>query len=394
MINRFRIVKNILILLSFFIFLLQSCTYSIDRITIQGFFSSSPKTFIYLNKFDGEQLTFIDSVKTNSEGNFSIKIDVETLNFITLGNRQNSTPIILLVQPGENLIIKSKRSDLLDYKVIGSNESTLIQGLTVRLNKTKSQIDSLKTIYNASLGNQKLDSIKYSLDSTYRSFIERHRSFTCAFIKNNPFSPASILALFQTYDVNHPVLDYSKDRKLFRMVDSSLVTVYPTSGIVMGYRKKIHKLDSLYQLSSKRDRMFKVGEILPDIGYPLITGDDLFISSIWFRYILVDFWADWCDTCSVNNKNLREIYKEFGPKGLIVLQVSLGSNPDSLKLQSSRDSMLWYHAAIQNYFSSKILDTLRISSVPSNYITDRRGTIKAVNLYDVQLKEKMKELFP
>jgi len=76
----------------------------------------------------------------------------------------------------------------------------------------------------------------------------------------------------------------------------------------------------------------------------------------------------------------------------VVLQVSLGANPDSLKSKVLRDSLFWYHATIQNYFSSKILDTLKISSVPSSYITDRWGKIKAVNLEGDQLKLKLIEL--
>jgi peroxiredoxin len=140
--------------------------------------------------------------------------------------------------------------------------------------------------------------------------------------------------------------------------------------------------------------MYKVGETLPDIGYPLITGDNLFISGVWFKCILVDFWSDWCDTCSENNNSLKAIYKEFGPKGLIILQISLGANPDSLKIQTARDSLFWYHASIQDYYHSKILDTLRVSSVPSNYIVDRRGVIKGVNLTGAKLAEKLAELLP
>jgi peroxiredoxin len=394
MIYQPNVAKVFLALLFFTSFFLPSCTQRIDIVTIDGFLKGNPKSYIYINKFERDTLIFVDSVKTNSDGYFDLKIPTEDYKFITLGIGKKQTQIILLVKPAEKVIVKSERNDLSDYKIMGSNGSALIYELTRRLNKTKLQIDSLQIEYKLNLSNPKLDSIRISLDSTYKLLIEKHRNYTISFIRNNPFSPASILALFQAYDATHPVLDYAKDQRLFRLVDSTLLSVYSSNVFIKSYHSKILGLDSVYNLRIKREKMYKVGETMPDIGYPLITGDNLFISGIWYRCILVDFWADWCDTCMENNNNLKAIYKEFGPKGLIIIQVSLGANPDSLKIQTARDSLFWYHASIQDYYHSRILDTLRITSVPSNYIADRRGVIRGVNLSGANLKEKLAELLP
>ncbi|NOU16562.1 MAG: AhpC/TSA family protein [Bacteroidales bacterium] len=381
-----------LILISQFIF--QSCIDRIDRVSVDGFLTGNPKTYIYVNRFEGDSLSLIDSIKTNSKGHFKIKLKVENPYFVTIGKDRLLQPIMLLVQPGDEVKIKASEADLSDYSVLGSNGSVQIWELNLRLNSTKLKIDSLKSIYNSNTNNPKIDSVKHLLDSLYNLSIDRHCDYTHDFIKNNPFSPVSILALFQTYDNSHPVLDYAKDRKLFRMVDSSLMSVYSSNSIVKAYHSKIQKLDSLYELRHKRALMFKDGETLPDVGYPLINGDYLFISNIWFRYILVDFWGDWCSVCASNNEILRQIYKEYAPKGLVVIQVSLGTNPDTLILRAVRDSLPWYHSYVDDFYNSRLLDTLKISSLPSNYITDRRGVIKGVNLNGEKLKSKLTELLP
>jgi len=384
--------KTYLLLIPFLTIILHSCTDRIDRATIEGYLSGNPKTYIYINRFEGDSLALIDSVRTNSKGHFKIKLQSENPYFVAIGMDKIQTPIILLIQPDEALTIKAENSDLSDYSVFGSNGSTLLRDLNVRLKNTKLQIDSLHNVYSSNIGNPKIDSIKHLLDSTYNLILDRHHTYTYGFIKNNSFSPASIFALFQAYDSLHPVLDYSKDRKLFRMIDSTLMSVYSSNSIVKAYHLKIQRLDTLYERSHKRELMFKEGETLPNVGYPLISGDNLFVSGIWFKYILIDFWADWCDVCGDNNQHLRQIYKEYGPKGLVVLQVSLGANPDSLKMKVARDSLFWYHASIQDIYNSRLLDTLRISSVPSSYLTDRWGTIKGVNFDGERLGSKLKEL--
>ncbi len=385
--------KIYILCLSFFTILFQSCVSRVDKAVIEGYLSGTPRISIYINRFDGDSLSIVDSIRTNSKGHFKIKLKMESPYFFTIGLDKRQTPIILLVQPGEELTIKSTNSDLSDYRVFGSNGSALLRELKLRLNSTKLHIDSLRNVYSSNINNLKIDSIRHNLDSTYNSIILNHRNYTYRFVKNNSFSPISILALFQAYDSSHPVLDYSKDRNLFRMIDSSLCAVYSSNRIAQAYHSKIKTLDTLYERNHKRALMFKEGDILPNVGYPLITGDNLFISSISFRYILIDFWGEWCNACNDNNY-LREIYKEYNPKGLVILQVSLGSNPDSLKLKVSKDSLLWYNAAIQDYYKSKLLDTLRVSSVPSSYITDRFGVIKAANLDRDMLKSKLDELFP
>jgi len=140
--------------------------------------------------------------------------------------------------------------------------------------------------------------------------------------------------------------------------------------------------------------MFKEGIVLPDASFSLISGESFFISSIWFKYILIDFWASWLPMSKANNEYLKDLYKDFGPKGLVILQVSLGDNPDSLKLIVARDTLSWYHAHVQNIDGSRLLDTLKVTSLPANYITDRRGIVKALNLSGDDLKSKLKELLP
>lgn len=386
--------RSVFLIFAFFIIIIQGCIHRIDRVLIEGKFEGNSKTYIFINKFESDSLTILDSIKTNSKGKFNLELKIVEPTFITIGLQKEQSQIVLLIQPGDEVRVIASNPSLNDYVVYGSNGSALVQILTRTLNNTKLQIDSLKRVYQASLQDIKVDSIKNVVDSIYQINLEKHKEYVNRFIMDNSFSLASILALFQSYDSLHPVFDYSKDHKLFRLVDSTLISVYSSNKIVLNFHAKVQKLDSLLERRTRRENMFKVGETLPNVGFPLVNGENFFYSSIWYKYMLIDFGGSECLLCEKNEKNIKSLFKEFSLKGLAVLQLSLGTNIDSLKTKIVRDSIVWYYAGLQEKYKSKLLDTLKISSIPSNYIIDRWGVIKAVNLNGEKLKLKLAELMP
>ena len=258
-----------------FVIVFQGCINRVDRVTVEGHLCGIPKTYIYINRFEGDSLAIIDSLKTSFRGYFKIKLNVESPYFVTIGTEKSQVSILLLIQPGEKINIESDGADLKDYKVYGSSGSSVLSDFSNRFNLIKTQIDSINKEYQLNLNSPKIDSIQHRLDSIYQTIISNHHEFAANFIKGNPFSLASTLALFQSYDSIHPVFDYAKDRKLFRQTDSSLLSVYSSNRMVKAFHKKLLKLDSLYTLRHKREMMFKEGEILPNVGYPLLNNDYL-----------------------------------------------------------------------------------------------------------------------
>ncbi len=386
--------KSIILILFFSLLIIQGCVHRIDEILVKGDFKGNPKVYIYINRFESDSLVFIDSIKTSSKGRFSFELKSENPVFISIGLQKVQSQIILLIQPGDEVSIKSSNPDLSDYMVFGSKGSALVQNLENELKVTKHQIDSLKNIYKSNLQNIRIDSVKQLIDSIYQIKVNSHKEFASGFIKDNLYSPASILALFQSYDSMHPVFDYSKDRKLFRLVDSTLMLVYSTNKIVLNFHSKIQKLDSLLKRNYQRENTFKIGETLPNVGFSIISGENLFYSGIWYKYMLIDFTSQSCELCNKNQIGIKHLYKEFSPRGLALLQVSLGVNIDSLKARIVRDSITWYNAGYDNQYNFKLLDTLKITSIPANYLIDRWGVIKAVNLNGYKLRLKLTELMP
>src|SRR5687767_10454531 len=61
----------------------------------------------------------------------------------------------------------------------------------------------------------------------------------------------------------------------------------------------------------------------PDFTLTDISGKQVSLKDYRGKVVLVDFWATWCPPCRVSIPAMEELHKEYGPKGLQVLSVSM-----------------------------------------------------------------------
>lgn len=59
------------------------------------------------------------------------------------------------------------------------------------------------------------------------------------------------------------------------------------------------------------------------------------------KYTLVDFWASWCGPCIRETAVIKDIYNEYGPKGLEVLGVAVWDEPENTKGAIEKHQLPW-----------------------------------------------------
>jgi peroxiredoxin len=266
--------------------------------------------------------------------------------------------------------------------------------LNFRLNEVIGTIDSLSSHFRSSREDVKFDSIKAAIDSAYFLTIKNHKEYTENFVKSNRYSLASILALYQQYDKTRPVLNSRNDFDLFCLVDSVLYPLYPENSLVANLHSNVNKIRKQLDLYDKREDMLTVGEKVPNVKLPLLNGGSINLLDVSARYVLIDFWATWCNECIPNNTLLREVYTKYAAKGFQVIQVSLDENKNNLAKAIQNDSIPWIVAVDFLQWDSPIVDSLSINSIPSNYLINRKGEIQARNLTSKELQEVLSKLLP
>lgn len=107
------------------------------------------------------------------------------------------------------------------------------------------------------------------------------------------------------------------------------------------------------------------------------------------KFTLVDFWASWCGPCIRETAVIKEILKEYGPKGLDVVGVAVWDEPENTQKAIEQHKLPW--PVIFN--AQKIpTDLYGITGIPHIMILAPDGTILSRGLQGNKLKEKVAEV--
>lgn len=175
-----------------------------------------------------------------------------------------------------------------------------------------------------------------------------------------------------------------KDRN-FKFVDSMAVELnkkYPTMVFIQDLVAQMEKA-----------RTTAVGVEAPEISLPTPEGNILKLSDLRGQVVLVDFWAQWCKPCRLENPNVVAAYKKFKGKGFTVYGVSLDRTKDKWVQAIEQDGLTWNHVSDLKYFNSVAAQTYGITGIPFSILVDRNGVIVAKNLRGAALEQELEKVF-
>jgi peroxiredoxin len=134
-----------------------------------------------------------------------------------------------------------------------------------------------------------------------------------------------------------------------------------------------------------------VGSTAPDFSAKDIAGQDVKLSGLKGKVVLLDFWATWCPPCRVEIPNLLEIFRKFKDKKFVLLSVSLDRDLQAARKFIADKEMNWVHIA-DLAAGREIAGKYQVTYIPSTFIINRQGKIEASQLRGNELKDKIAEL--
>ena len=108
------------------------------------------------------------------------------------------------------------------------------------------------------------------------------------------------------------------------------------------------------------------------------------------QYVLVDFWASWCEPCLKETPNLIAAYEKYKDKGLQVLGVAVSDKPTHTE-SAIKELGIPYPQIINS--QRVAIEAYKFNGIPYILLFDPEGNIIARNLRGEELKAKLAEIF-
>jgi peroxiredoxin len=369
------------------IMLIGGFACSSKQTKISGVIEGGAGTSLLLEKLNVNQTALVDSVEVNSKGAFSVRFHLEEPELFILKNSQGKI-ISLLVSPGDNISLEtSEEAFETTYQVEGSPESEGIRSLVSHLESTRVEMDSLQALA-AEIGSPedpRMDPVR----SSYAQAIIRQKRYTIDYIVKHMTSLSSVYALYQKYDEETLILNLDNDLQYFKSVADSLKSVYPdaalTKSLVADIDRRETNYREQYQLNTLLDMAGEETGML-DLSIPDREGEEITLSSLKGKVVLVAFWASGNSASIQALLELQSTYKKYHNSGFEVYAISMDNNKVSWMSALDFNEFKWINVSELSYPNSKAAVSYNVSSLPTNFILNRDGDIVGKNLYGKTLE--------
>ncbi|HZG43490.1 MAG TPA: TlpA disulfide reductase family protein [Longimicrobium sp.] len=117
-----------------------------------------------------------------------------------------------------------------------------------------------------------------------------------------------------------------------------------------------------------------VGKPVPPYVAQVLDGDRTSLADLQGRPVLLNVWATWCGPCQKEIPSLEALHREYGPKGLRVVGVSIDQASEQ---QAIREFMQEHGVSFDVWLdpSGDVTSQFSMIGVPNTFLIGSDGTL-------------------
>lgn len=128
-----------------------------------------------------------------------------------------------------------------------------------------------------------------------------------------------------------------------------------------------------------------------ELSFKATSGEEIDVSKMRGKVILVDFWATWCGPCVAEIPNVVGTYKKLHDKGFEIIGISFDQDKDKLAAMTKEKEMPWAQYFDGEGWSNKFGKQFGITSIPRMWLINKKGMVVDTNGRE-DLEKKVEKL--
>ncbi|MEP7319259.1 MAG: TlpA disulfide reductase family protein, partial [Panacibacter sp.] len=340
-----------------------------DGFIITGNIKGLPeKTLVYLSGAT-ETDTIAKAFAVN--GSFILKGKLNDADGRTLVFPELQRKMFLFLNNSDRVNITASNTEFNDVAVTGSASHADFEEFIFEIRPLADFVDYYRAQMQQAQTKSARDSGAIMLNTAYNIY----QTAVDRFLSRKGGSPVAALVLGFSYDVDPNKNAELLEKRFVFLRDKALQT---------GYAKNIKQ-------AIENGKIGAVGTQAIDFSQPDSTGKQISLAQFKGKYVLLDFWASWCQPCRRENPNVVAAYNQFKDKNFTILSVSIDQDRVNWLQAIKTDNLLWTHVSdLQGRNAAAQL--YHVNSIPQNFLIDPNGNVIAKNLRGEDLKNKLAEI--
>jgi len=111
----------------------------------------------------------------------------------------------------------------------------------------------------------------------------------------------------------------------------------------------------------------------PDFTLKTLEGQEITLSKLKGKVVLLDFWATWCAPCRESIPHLVELYKTYGEKGLEVIGMNLDRGDTDTVRRFVKSMDIPYPIALT---PEEVSRDFGVTALPTTILIDKEGRLR------------------
>jgi len=182
---------------------------------------------------------------------------------------------------------------------------------------------------------------------------------------------------------NNPSSFFSLDGLTLMLKNNELPIDDTLKSLFLNLNKSIQNSEGgkKFKVILLHKKQSEVGSVAPDFNLKDFNNKEISLSDFRDKkFVLLDFWASWCEPCRDDMPALKNIYKTYCKKGLEIIGISKDDNLLYWKKAIAQDStQIWRHISaplkFQEIDSSEVTNKYAVYPIPVKILINKEGVI-------------------